>query len=116
MMMSLGIKFGPNKPASPHLNGKVERSQRTYKTEFYATIVIGSNDLDMQLAEWQHYYNWYQPHCPPKEQTPIKKYFSASDSTPFSDEVAKEYQLKNERIQNSNYYRDLEVAKLKRSL
>ncbi|EKI30016.1 integrase core domain protein, partial [Escherichia coli ARS4.2123] len=23
-----GIKFRPNKPASPHLNGKVERSQK----------------------------------------------------------------------------------------
>ncbi|EPF3864902.1 DDE-type integrase/transposase/recombinase, partial [Escherichia coli] len=32
-----GIKFRPNKPASPHLNGKVERSQKTDKAEFYAT-------------------------------------------------------------------------------
>jgi len=34
----LGIKFRPNKPASPHLNGKVERSQKTDKIEFYATV------------------------------------------------------------------------------
>ena len=27
-MMEYGIKFRPNKPGSPHLNGKVERSQR----------------------------------------------------------------------------------------
>ena len=27
-LMEYGIKFRPNKPGSPHLNGKVERSQR----------------------------------------------------------------------------------------
>jgi transposase InsO family protein len=32
-MMENGIKFRPNKPGSPHLNGKVERSQRTDKDE-----------------------------------------------------------------------------------
>jgi transposase InsO family protein len=29
------IKFRPIKPRSPHLNGKVERSQQTDKMEFY---------------------------------------------------------------------------------
>ena len=29
-----GIKFRPNRPAAPHLNGKVERSQKTDKLEF----------------------------------------------------------------------------------
>lgn len=51
-LMELGIKFRPNKPASPHLNGKVERSQKTDKTEFYATIDIHSEDIDTLLAEW----------------------------------------------------------------
>jgi transposase InsO family protein len=35
-LMSLGIKFRPNKPGSPHLNGKVEPSQKTDLEEFYA--------------------------------------------------------------------------------
>lgn len=52
-MMSLGIKFRPNKPASPHLNGKVERSQKTDIAEFYATVDIESDDLDNQLAKRQ---------------------------------------------------------------
>lgn len=30
-LMGLGIKFRPNKPGSPHLNGKVERSQKLIK-------------------------------------------------------------------------------------
>jgi len=35
--MEYGIKFRPNKPGSPHLNGKVERSQQTDLKEFYST-------------------------------------------------------------------------------
>lgn len=33
-----GIKFRPIKPRSPHLNGKVERSQRTDWEEFYSIV------------------------------------------------------------------------------
>jgi hypothetical protein len=36
--MEYGIKFRPLKPASPHFNGKAERSQRTDLEEFYATV------------------------------------------------------------------------------
>src|SRR5690554_4150513 len=49
--MEYGIKFRPNKPASPHLNGKVERSQKTDKAEFYATVDLDAEDLDDQLAD-----------------------------------------------------------------
>mgnify|MGYP006337913365 CR=1 FL=1 len=34
--MKYSIKFRPVKPGSPHLNGKVERSQQTDLREFYA--------------------------------------------------------------------------------
>ena len=44
-LMQHGIKFRPNKPGSPHLNGKVERSQKTDKSEFYATVDINSEDI-----------------------------------------------------------------------
>lgn len=33
-MMDHSIKFRPIRPYSPHLNGKVERSQRTDRVEF----------------------------------------------------------------------------------
>ena len=39
------IKFRPNKPGSPHLNDKVERSQRTDKEEFYPTVDINLGEL-----------------------------------------------------------------------
>lgn len=115
-LMDLGIKFRPNKPGSPHLNGKVERSQKTDKAEFYATIDVQSDDLNEQLAEWQHYYNWMRPHSAHKGKTPMERYFELSDQTPFSDEVFKDYDLSAERIQDANYKHDLEIAKLKRSL
>ena len=69
------IKFRPNKPASPHLNGKVERFQKTDKAEFYATVDISANDLKEQLAEWQHYYNWERPHSAHHGKTPMECYF-----------------------------------------
>jgi transposase InsO family protein len=62
-MMEYGIKFRPNKPGSPHLNGKVERSQRTDKEEFYSTIKLDLHELQTKtLPEWQHYYNWQRAH------------------------------------------------------
>ena len=115
-MMEYGIKFRPNKPGSPHLNGKVERSQKTDKTEFYATVDITSENLQDQLAEWQHYSNWLRPHSALKGKTPMERYFELSEETPFSDEVQNQYNLSDERIQNANYKVDLEMAKLKRSL
>ena len=52
------IKFRPIKPASPHLNGKVERTQRTDLDEFYSSIDIKSSSLAEELGYWEHYYNW----------------------------------------------------------
>ncbi|GAM59404.1 transposase [Vibrio ishigakensis] len=54
--MAYGIKFCPNKTGSLHLDGKVERSQKSEKS-VYPTIGIsvGLEELDLALAEWQHY-------------------------------------------------------------
>lgn len=66
------IKFRPNKPASPHLNGKVERSQKTDKAEFYATVDLSTDDLKELLAEWQHYYNWERSNSAHNGKTPME--------------------------------------------
>jgi len=116
LLMQYKIKFHPNKPASPHLNGKVERSQKTDKAEFYATVDLQNADINELLAEWQHYYNWERPHSAHNGKTPIERFFELSEQTPFTDEVEEFYLAHNERIQLSNYKRDLEIAKLKRSL
>jgi len=70
-LMKYNIKFRPNKPGSPHLNGKVERSQKTDKTEFYATVDVSDENLDNLLAEWQHYYNWDRPHSAHHGKSPM---------------------------------------------
>lgn len=116
LLMKYKIKFRPNKPASPHLNGKVERSQKTDKAEFYATVDLKCDDIEILLAEWQHYYNWDRPHSAHNGKTPVERYFEVSEQTPFSDEAQEFYQAHNEGVQLSNYRRDLEIAKLKRSL
>lgn len=112
-MKELGIKFRPNKPASPHLNGKVERSQKTDKTEFYPTIDLKSNNVNDLLAEWKHYYNWDRPHSAHHGKSPMERYFELADITPFSDEIQKDYHPESERIQIANYKVDLELRKLK---
>lgn len=100
MLMMYGIKFRPNKPASPHLNGKVERSQKTDKSEFYPTIHLdmGLEQLDILLSEWQHYYNWQRPHSSLNGKTPMERFSELADKTPLSEEVQAHYQLKKERL------------------
>ena len=50
--MKYSIKFRPVKPGSPHLNGKVERSQQTDLREFYANTDLSNFEtLKNQLAE-----------------------------------------------------------------
>jgi len=60
------IKFRPNRPAAPHLNGKVERSQRTdhvhagmNRMEFWSTVDSKADHADLEALqrEWQRFYN-----------------------------------------------------------
>jgi transposase InsO family protein len=72
-MMEYCIKFRPVKPASPHLNGKVERSQKTDLEEFYATAELDNfENLREELACWQFFYNWQRPHSALNGKTPAQ--------------------------------------------
>lgn len=115
-LQKYGIKFRPNKPASPHLNGKVERSQKTDKAEFYATVNLSANDLKDLLAEWQHYYNCERPHSAHNGKTPMERYFELAEQTPYTDTVHANYQASAEHIQEQNYRLELELRKVKRCL
>jgi hypothetical protein len=53
--LSQSIKFRPIKPGSPHLNGKVERSQKADLAEFYPTLDFTDPELDMRIEEWQFF-------------------------------------------------------------
>ena len=115
-LMNWGIKFRPVKPGSPHLNGKVERSQRTDLEEFYATVSLDSPDLHDQLQEWQHFYNWHRPHGALHGKSPMERFFELSDQTPLSNEVELMYYPRKERIRYQDYRIDLKFAKVKRCL
>ncbi|HMK59688.1 MAG TPA: IS481 family transposase [Dissulfurispiraceae bacterium] len=93
------IKYRPIRPASPHLNGKVERAQQTVLKEFFAIREIVSplsEELHDQLASWQHYYNWDRIHGS-IGMPPVDKVSSLLKETPFWDDVIKNYDLVKER-------------------
>ncbi len=96
----------------------MERSQKTDKSEFYPTIdvSVGLEELDLLLAEWQHYYNWERPHSSLNGLTPIDRVTEISEQTPLFEEVSQNYQIKKERFQEQNYKLDLQLRKLKPSL
>jgi len=110
-LMDHCIKFRPIKPAFPHLNGKVERSQKTDREEFWAVTDPRSQDLQLRLAEWQHYFNWNRPHGSLNGQTPIDAFCAKQDATPFWDEVEARYDPTGERFQVAHYQLDLALRR-----
>lgn len=107
------IKFRPIKPRSPHLNGKVERSQRTDLDEFYATVDLKDPMLVDQLSEWQHYYNWDRPHSSLGGKTPIERLTELGDKVLLWEQVGAKFDPSKERLQEQNYRAELALRKLK---
>ena len=69
----LGISHVYIKPRSPNLNGKVERSHRTDKREFYQMLTYkGDVDLKDKLNEWEKFYNYVRPHGALNGKTPYE--------------------------------------------
>ncbi len=84
-LMDWAIKFRPIKPRSPHLNGKVERSQRADLEEFWPTVDPRSPDVGERLAEWQHFWNWEQaPQRARPGKTPIDPDLRTAGENPLS--------------------------------
>jgi transposase InsO family protein len=88
MLDTYHIKWRPNRPRKPHLNGQVEWVQRTDLQEFYATVDLSLpiEALNEQLEGYAAYYNFERVHgsigC-----TPDKPYTERLKVTPFSYEV-----------------------------
>ena len=65
------------RPATPRLNGKVERSHRIDAEEFYRLldgVVIGDAGVfNERLKEWEDYYNYHRPHGGLGGQTPYER-------------------------------------------
>ncbi|SFC83192.1 Homeodomain-like domain-containing protein [Parapedobacter composti] len=115
-LMDYSIKFRPVKPRSPHLNGKVERSQRTDLDEFYSTVDLKDPELPDLLSQWQFHYNWFRAHSSLSGKAPIDVVNSLSDKTPFWDEVGEMYDESKERLRVQNYRLDLQLNGVKRCL
>ena len=72
--LDLGLEHAYIKPASPNLNGKVERSHLTDKREFYQLLEYTDDiDLNAKSAQWEDYYNFLRPHAAHLGRTPYEK-------------------------------------------
>lgn len=99
------IKFRPIKPRSPHLNGKVERSQKTDKIEFYSQLQLKDRNLNIKplLSEWEHFYNYKRPHSSLNGKTPYERYLELKQQTPIQPDVTGKYWEKEKIIRPRNY-------------
>lgn len=65
-LMDRGIRHIYIKPATPRLNGKVERSHRIDGEEFYrqlkGVLIDDAQVFNDKLAEWQDFCNYHRPH------------------------------------------------------
>ncbi len=99
-----GIKFRPNRPGAPHLNGKVERVQQTILQEFYSTTDLNDPELEMRLEEWMFYYNWHRVHGSLGE-TPSSKFSRLIDKTPFWTDLEPLFDVDQEKAKIQSYGR-----------
>jgi transposase InsO family protein len=99
------IKFRPPiRPRSPHLNGKVERAQRTALEEFWATADLKGSGLTDELAEWQTFYNWQRPHSALGGKAPIDRVCELLPQTPLTEQVWDAYDPSRETIRTQDYH------------
>ncbi|WP_264339189.1 IS481 family transposase [Wolbachia endosymbiont (group A) of Cydia splendana] len=108
------IKFRPIRPFSPHLNGKVERAQRTDLDEFYSSVNIKDHELQVKLRDWEEYYNKQRPHSSLQGKTPWEKYKELEKTIPCLSEIQKNYISSKETFVMQNYKHDQELKSLQK--
>ncbi len=93
-------KLRPIRPRSPHLNGKVERSQQTDLMEFYALEIDGEgryrkakerDGMVERLAAWQQFYNEVRPHGGIGGKAPVQRLAEVAELTPTRAEMDARY-------------------------
>jgi len=72
----LEITLFVNAPECPEMNGGVERSNRTSREECYEVkdLALVMEELNRQLEEWEHTYNYVRPHQTLDYLTPNEYY------------------------------------------
>ncbi len=94
-LLALRIKHRPIPPRTPHLNGKVERAQKTVLDEFYATTTLDSATLADDLEDWLQDYNYRRVHGS-LGVTPIDRWAALEEELPSWDDVIASFDLKKE--------------------
>lgn len=99
------IKYRPIKPHSPHLNGKVERTQQTDKAEFWDLFDLPNPCLDLNrlVLEWQEFYNHKRPHSSLNGKTPHEKFMEVEHLIPTQPEITAMFWESKECIFPRNY-------------
>lgn len=109
------VKFRPIRPRSPHLNGKVKRSQQTDLREFWPSVSLDDPRLGELLEEWQFYYNWFPPHSALKGRTPMERCIELAETTPLHEDLEDTYDASREPLRIRNYADERTIQRLKRS-
>jgi transposase InsO family protein len=105
------IKFRPIRPRSPHLNGKVERSQLTDLQEFWANRESPSLEDAEDLECWQFDYNWRRPHGSLKGKAPIERIVELRDQIPDREDVALGFDATAEPLRLSSWAADIAMKR-----
>jgi transposase InsO family protein len=76
-VLDRGIGHVYIRPATPRLNGKVERSHRIDAEEFYrmldGVVIDDAGVFNERLREWENFYNFNRPHGGLGGQTPYER-------------------------------------------
>lgn len=76
-VLDRGIGHVYIRPATPRLNGKVERSHRIDAEEFYrmldGVVIDDAGVFNERLREWEAFYNFNRPHGGLGGQTPYER-------------------------------------------
>ena len=71
-LKQLGIRHQLTDSGCPWQNGRIERLFGTLKDKLDRWVVTGIEQLDADLAIFQHWYNHVRPHQNLNEQTPAE--------------------------------------------
>ena len=112
-LMDEAIRFRPIPPRSPHLNGKIERAQRTVLEEFLAVTDPKATDVADQLAVWVHHYNWHRSHESLHGAAPIDRVCQLADKTPLWAAVCEAYDPAKEHIHVRHHAVEMALRALK---
>jgi transposase InsO family protein len=101
------IKFRPVRPRSPHLNGKVERVQRTALEEFWAAADLDDPEIASRFIDWQGFYNADRPHTSLGGRTPAERLEQLRDKIPEPHAIDAAYDRKREWDRQQHYVWDI---------